>query len=98
MQRSSVADRGKKIRPSQTASQVKPAARVFLDWAASPAAFTHYTKYAAVVSHDSFRSVPPKYPPKPFEQLADLDLRQAAASRDRILQEWNRRYGGKSER
>jgi len=78
--------------------EVKPAARVFLDWAASPAAFTHYTKYAAVVSHDSFRSVPPKYPPKPFEQLADLDLRQAAASRDRILQEWNRRYGGKSER
>jgi iron(III) transport system substrate-binding protein len=77
--------------------EVKPAARVFLDWAASPAAFTHYVKYAAVVSHDAFQQVPPGYPPKPAEQLAPIDFRRAAAERDRILTEWNRRYGGKSE-
>ena len=77
--------------------QTKPAAKVFLDWAASPAAFTHYTKYSAVVSHDALTSVPPGYPPKPFEQLAKVDLRWAAENRDRILREWNRRYGGKSE-
>ena len=76
---------------------VKPAAKVFLDWAASPAAFTHYAKYAAVVTHDGFTSVPPGYPPEPREQLAKVDLRWAAANRDRVLREWNRRYGGKSE-
>jgi iron(III) transport system substrate-binding protein len=77
--------------------QIKPAARVFLDWAASPAAFGWYTKYAAVVSHDGFTTVPEGYPQKPFEQLAEVDLRWAAANRDRILQEWDRRYGGKGE-
>jgi iron(III) transport system substrate-binding protein len=75
----------------------KPAAKVFFDWAVSPAAFAHYTKYCAIVSHDGFRSVPPGYPPKPLEHLADLDLRWAAENRERILAEWNRRYGGKSE-
>jgi iron(III) transport system substrate-binding protein len=76
---------------------VKPAAKVFADWAISPAAFSHYTKYCAVVSHDQFTSVPPGYPTKPLEQLSKLNLRWAAANRDRILSEWNRRYGGKSE-
>ena len=75
----------------------RPAAKVFCDWAASPAAFAHYTKYSAVVSHDAFTAVPAGYPPKPFEQLAKVDLRWAAENRDRILREWNRRYGGKSE-
>lgn len=78
-------------------SHTKPAAKVFLDWAASPAAFNHYTKYSAVVSHDGFTAVPPGYPTKAFDQLVDVDLRWAAANRDRILGEWNRRYGGKSE-
>jgi iron(III) transport system substrate-binding protein len=77
--------------------EIKPAAKVFADWAISPAAFTHYTKYSAVVSHDGFTSVPPGYPPRPFEQLANVDLKWAAENRDRILSEWNRRYGGKSE-
>lgn len=76
---------------------VKPAARVFLDWAAGPAAFAHYTKYSAVSPHDGFTAVPPGYPPEPLEQLAKLDLRWAAENRERILLEWNRRYGGKSE-
>jgi iron(III) transport system substrate-binding protein len=77
---------------------VKPAAKVFADWAAGPAAFAHYAKYSAVVSHDAFRSMaPPGYPPRPLEQLADIDLRKAAADRERVLREWNRRYGGKSE-
>ena len=76
---------------------VKPAAKVFCDWALSPAAFAHYTKYSAVVSHDGFTAVPAGYPAKPFEQLAKVDLRWAAENRDRILREWNRRYGGKSE-
>ena len=75
----------------------RPAAKVFFDWAVSPAAFEHYTKYCAIVSHDGFRSVPTGYPPKPLEHLADVDLRWAAANRERILGEWNRRYGGKSE-
>jgi iron(III) transport system substrate-binding protein len=77
--------------------QIKPAAKVFLDWAASPAAFTHYTKYAAVVSHDAFTTVPPGYPPEARQHLADVDLRWAAGNRERILTEWTRRYGGKGE-
>lgn len=77
--------------------EVKPAAKAFADWALSPAAFTHYTKYSAVVSHDGFTSVPAGYPPEPRKQLADVDLKWAAENRDRVLQEWARRYGGKSE-
>ena len=76
---------------------IKPAAKVFFDWAATPAAFTHYSKYAAVVSHDGFTSVPPGYPPGARDQLANVDLRWAATNRERILKEWNRRYGGKGE-
>jgi iron(III) transport system substrate-binding protein len=78
--------------------EIKPAAKVFADWALSPAAFAHYTKYSALVSHDGFTSVPPGYPPKPREQLANVDLKWAAEHRDRVLREWTRRYGGKSER
>jgi iron(III) transport system substrate-binding protein len=77
--------------------QIKPAAKTFVDWAAGPAAFQQYTKYCAVVAHDAFASVPPGYPAKPMEQLADLDLRWAAENRERILREWTSRYGGKSE-
>jgi iron(III) transport system substrate-binding protein len=77
--------------------EIKPAAKVFMDWATSPAAFTHYTKYAAVVSHDAFTSVPAGYPPEARGQLANVDLRWAATNRERILKEWNRRYGGKGE-
>ena len=79
-------------------NDARPAAKVFFDWAVSAAAFEHYTKYCAIVSHDGFRSVPPGYPPQPLEHLADVDLRWAAENRERILGEWNRRYGGKSER
>jgi iron(III) transport system substrate-binding protein len=74
-----------------------PAAKAFLDWAAGPSAFAHYAKYCAVVSHERFRTPPPGYPPDPLGQLADVDLRRAARDRERVLNEWNRRYGGKSE-
>lgn len=74
-----------------------PAAKTFVDWAVSPPAFTIYNRYFGVVAHDGFRAVPPGYPAKPLEQLAKNDLRWAAKNRDRILREWNRRYGGKSE-
>ena len=77
--------------------QIKPAARTFVDWAASPKAFEQYTKFCGVVSHDGYTSVPPGYPPSPAEQLAKLDLRWAAENRERVLREWTRRYGGKSE-
>src|SRR5215218_3207653 len=61
--------------------EIKPAAKVFMDWAASPAAFEHYTKYAAIVTHDGFRSAPAGYPPTTREQLAKLGLRWAASNR-----------------
>ena len=76
----------------------RPAAKVFIDWAVNKAAFAHYSKYCAVVSHDQFRTTPSGYPPEPLGQLADVDLRRAARDRERILTEWNRRYGGKSEK
>ena len=77
--------------------QPSPAAKVFVDWAVSPAAFAHYAKYAPIVSHDQFRSAPAGYPTNPLDRLADVDLRRAAQDRERILAEWERRYGGKSE-
>lgn len=77
--------------------ELSPAAKAFVDWAVSPAAFAIYSKKFAIVSHDGFRAVPPGYPERPLEQLAKNDLHWAADNRERILREWNRRYGGKSE-
>ncbi len=76
---------------------IKDAAKRFLDWAVSPEAMRLYSRTYAVLSDPSAESTPPGFPPDPREQLIENDFEWVAANRERILDEWNRRYNAKAE-
>jgi len=78
--------------------EIKPEAKLFLDWAISDEAMKEYNKNFAIISvkQDS-NAIPEGYAKDPMQQLINLDLNKAAASRDKILAEWDKRYGVKSE-
>jgi len=76
---------------------IKAGAKTFLDWAVSDAAMKEYAKSFAVVTVPTGESVPAGFPADPSKQLIKNDFNWAAKNRDRILEEWNRRYGAKSE-
>ncbi|MEA4855287.1 MAG: putative 2-aminoethylphosphonate ABC transporter substrate-binding protein [Solidesulfovibrio sp.] len=78
---------------------MKPEAKLFLDWAVSDPAMIEYAKnYGILAASDvpGFQ-VPEGYPADPVAQLIPVDLTWAAQNRDRILAEWEKRYGAKSE-
>lgn len=77
--------------------RIKDGARKFLDWAISQGAMTEYGKNFAILAVPTGQEVPEGYSADPVKQLVKNDLRWAAKNRDRILDEWNRRYGSKSE-
>jgi len=81
-------------------AEIHPHARTFLDWAISKKMMVAYgTQYRLLASktvestlHDA------DYPPDPFAQLMPKqDFAWMAENRVRILNEWTRRYDGKSE-
>jgi len=76
---------------------VKAGAKTFLDWAISDGAMKEYAKSFALVTVPTDQPVPEGYPKDPRKQLIKNDFNWAAKNRDRILDEWNRRYGAKSE-
>ena len=76
---------------------VKAGAKTFLDWAISDGAMKEYAKSFALVTVPTDQPVPEGYPKDPRKQLIKNDFNWAAKNRDRILEEWNRRYGAKSE-
>jgi iron(III) transport system substrate-binding protein len=78
-------------------SAIKAGAKTFLDWAISDAATKEYAKSFALVTVPTGQPVPEGYPKEPRKQLIKNDFNWAAKNRDRILEEWNRRYGAKSE-
>ena len=78
---------------------MKPEAKVFLDWAISNPAMVEYAKNYGILAADDVPGfkVPEGYPADPVGQLIKEDLTWAAKNRDRILAEWEKRYGAKSE-
>ena len=76
---------------------IKAGAKTFLDWAISDGAMKEYAKSFALVTVPTDQPVPEGYPKDPRKQLIKNDFNWAAKNRDRILDEWNRRYGAKSE-
>jgi iron(III) transport system substrate-binding protein len=78
-------------------SQIKPAAKVFLDWAISQPAMKEYAKSYALTSVPTGDPIPEGYPKEPVKQLIKNDFGWAAKNRARILEEWSKRYDGKSE-
>lgn len=77
--------------------EIKPAAKTFYDWAVSHQAMEHYAEDYGLVVDPEINEAPAGFPENPRAQIIRNDFKWAAQNRDRILDEWNRRYGGKSE-
>lgn len=78
-------------------ANIKPSAKVFLDWALSGDVMKMYAKVYPVTSYPTGVEVPSPYPADPFKQLIKNDFNWAAKNRDAILAEWTKRYDSKSE-
>ncbi len=78
---------------------MKPEAKVFLDWAISTPAMQEYAKNYAILSEKDVPgfTVPEGYPADPVAQLVKIDLAWASKIRPGVLAEWEKRYGAKSE-
>lgn len=77
--------------------RIHPAARTFLDWAVSDEAMRLYAAVYPIIATDMDVEAPEGWPEDPMSVLIENDLRWAAANRQRILDEWTRRYDGKSQ-
>jgi iron(III) transport system substrate-binding protein len=79
--------------------QIKPEAKAFLDWAITPDVTKEYAKNYAITALKSDVPVPEGYPADPVGQMfKNNDLNWAAKNRDKILAEWTKRYGSKSQK
>jgi iron(III) transport system substrate-binding protein len=73
---------------------IKPAAKVFLDWAIGPKAFAYYGEHYGVVANPTYAHPVKGFPANPRAQMIDNNFQWAADNRDRILAEWKHRYAG----
>ena len=76
---------------------IKKEAKLFLDWAISMDAMNDLKEDYAILSVNMGTAIPAGYSKDPVSQLLPNDLKWAARNRDNILQEWTRRYDGKTE-
>ncbi len=79
---------------------IKPAARVFLEWAASRAAMELYAQNFGMVADTGVNVPRPEGYPKDPESLlmADYSFMQAAKQRSQILKNWEARFASKVEK
>lgn len=75
----------------------REAAETLLDWAVSREANELYNEGYAVVAYPGVAQPIENYPEDIVERMIDADFQWAAVNRERILEEWQRRYDGKSE-
>lgn len=73
------------------------AARKLVDWASSVEAMRLYGKTRSVVAMPGMAQPLPFMPADLPERLMKQDFAWASANRERILAEWEKRYGGKAE-
>ncbi len=76
--------------------KIKNEAKLFLDWAISDDAMKEYIKSFAIISVKNNYPVPEGYSKQPLKQLIKNDFYWTSKNRDRILQEWSKRYESKS--
>jgi iron(III) transport system substrate-binding protein len=72
------------------------AAKTFIDWAMSPAAMKLYAHNLPLVADPAISMPLPGLPTDFARHLAPIDLKWTAANRDRIIDQWSRRYGARS--
>lgn len=73
------------------------AAKKLADWSVSRAANEQYNKFMAIVAMPGMNNLPQNYPANSEAMMADLDVPWAIANRTRLVNEWTKRYSGKSE-
>jgi iron(III) transport system substrate-binding protein len=76
---------------------IKPAAKTFLEWAIGEPVMKEYGKIYPITAYPSGNPIPEGYSKEPEKQLAKNDFDWAAKNRQRILEEWSKRYDSKSE-
>lgn len=77
---------------------IKDASKKFLDWSISKEFLEIVNKNFAVVAADLGNPLPEGYPDNLMNgQLIENDFKWAAENRDSILENWTKRYDGKSE-
>ncbi|GED54655.1 putative 2-aminoethylphosphonate ABC transporter substrate-binding protein [Brevibacillus borstelensis] len=78
--------------------QIKPEAKLFLDWAITDEAMKEYNKNFAIITLSSAGgTIPEGYTKDPKSQLIQNDLSKVAKERPKILAEWDKRFSTKSE-
>jgi iron(III) transport system substrate-binding protein len=73
------------------------AAKTLVDWSVSENANRLYNEGYAVVAIPEIAQPVPNFPENIQEKMIDNDFDWAAAKRERILSEWQKRYDSKSE-
>jgi iron(III) transport system substrate-binding protein len=73
------------------------AAKKLLDWVASKEANQAYARNFAIVAHPEVKPTLPHIPSNLEQRLIKNDFAYSAKNRDKILEEWNKRYNAKSE-
>ncbi|MET3663054.1 putative 2-aminoethylphosphonate ABC transporter substrate-binding protein [Aquamicrobium ahrensii] len=73
------------------------AAKRLADFAVSQEGNQIHNKYYALVAREGVSTPVPNYPEGEEKALVDMDFYWVAANRDRILAEWQKRYGAKDE-
>ena len=77
----------------------KNSALEFLDWAIADEQMEKYATNYPIVATGTGDSIPEGYETNPVDQLIkNVDLKWCAENRERILDEWTKRYDGKSEK
>ena len=74
------------------------AAKTLADWASSKDAMLLYGKNFAITAQPGVAAPLPNVPKDYEARLVKMDFGWAAENRERILDEWKKRYDGKTEK
>lgn len=80
-----------------TTSKKQEAAKKLIDWSISPNAMVVFNKYLPILAIPSMAKPVKYFPPNILQAMIKNDFAWAAQNRKRILAEWQKRYGVKTE-
>lgn len=76
---------------------IKPEAKIFLDWAISDEAMKMYGTQYAITGVETGNPIPSGYPANPMEHLVKNDFNWLAENKDKMLEKWSNKFGAKAE-
>ncbi|CUP51812.1 iron ABC transporter solute-binding lipoprotein [Clostridium baratii] len=77
---------------------IKDEAKEFLDWAISDSAMKEYQVNYPLVTVDNNYKIPDDYPANVKDLLVNMDFEHIGKEKDKVTDEWNKRYDSKSEK